>query len=105
MFKLKFYPLICIRGIPDKKNLKKILHKTDCFNLLLINSTERHLAAISGTAGGCRRPVDWVSDSWRNSLLLIIPICLCIFLLKKWIFFIIFDCNYFKAGQTAFFYK
>ena len=50
---------------------------------MLIRSTQRHLAAVSRGSGRCHRPVDWAWDSWRNSLLIIIPTCLCIFLKKK----------------------
>ena len=73
----------------------------------MIRSTQRHLAAVSGSRR--HRPVDWASDNWRNSLLLIILTCLCIFLsnYKKinLSFFFIFASNYFQAIQTAVFYK
>ena len=40
---------------------------------LLWIGTQRHLAAISGGGYCRRRPLNWVSDSWRNSLLLSFP--------------------------------
>ena len=83
---------------------------SECAVRLMIRSTQRHLAAVS--ASGRRRhwPVDRAPDSWRNSLLLYLTTCLCIFLSqnKKNIisfFFIIFDFNYFEAIQAAVFYK
>ena len=50
---------------------------------MLIKSTQRHLAAVSGDCHHGPRPVDCASDSWRKSLLLILPTSLCIFYLKK----------------------
>ena len=66
-----------------------------CAVRFLIRSTQRHLAAVSGGRRRRHRPGDGASESWRNSLLHIIPTCLCIFLfkkknLKKYDFFMIF---------------
>ena len=76
----------------------------------MIRSTLRHLAAVSASGRRRRWPVDRDPDSWRNSLLLYLATCLCIFLLqnKKILisfFFIIFNYIYFEAIQAAVFYK
>ena len=76
----------------------------------MIRCTQRHLAAVSASGRRRRWPVDRDPDSWRNSLLLYLATCLCIFLLKNKkiqisFFFIIFSYNYFEAIQAAVFYK
>ena len=50
---------------------------------LLVRGPQRHLAAVS--RGGRRHhcSVDWASDSYRSSLLLTDPTCLCIFQTKN----------------------
>ena len=74
---------------------------------MLIRSTQGHLAAVLGSSQCRRRPLDWASDSWRNSLLLTIPTCWFFSIKKKriWVFFITFDSNFFQAIQTTVFYK
>ena len=46
----------------------------------MIRSTQRHLAAVSDSSRRCHLPVDRAPDSWRNSVLLYLTTCLCIFL-------------------------
>jgi len=76
----------------------------------MIRSTQRHLAAVSASGRRRHLPVDRAPDSWRNSVLLYLTTCLCIFLSENKknlidIFLIIFNKNYFKAIQAAIFYK
>ena len=49
----------------------------------MIRSTQRHLVAVSGGGRRRRYSVDGPSDSYRSSLLLTDPTCLCIFQTKK----------------------
>ena len=64
---------------PMRCSLCSVLRFSRCF----IRGTQRHLAAISDGGRRRRRPVSWVSDSWRNSLFFRFPTCLCTFLSKK----------------------
>ena len=50
---------------------------------MLVRGPQRHLAAVSGGGRRCRCSVDWASDSYRSSLLLTDPTCLCIFQTKN----------------------
>ena len=65
----------------------------------MIKSPQRHLAAISGGGQRRRYSVDGPSDSYRSSLLLTDPTCLCIFQTKKYKF------RFFSVSFTTTFFS
>ena len=76
---------------------------------MLVRGPQRHLAAVSGGGRRRRSSVDWASDSYRSSLLLADPTCLCNFQTKnkksKFRFFSIFYHSFFLTISMPHFCK
>ena len=106
MLRPKVNPFIVIWVIPDQ-NQNESLHETDCCNVLsdcwLDAPSIGHAAAAAGTGL-------WTEPQTAGEIVfffLLGPVY--VFFYKKnkiiWVFFIIFDSNYFKAIWTAVLYK
>ena len=90
MFRPHLSTFIDAWEVPDE-NKRESWHKTVVIcSQIFYRNPQRHLVAISASSRRRGRPVDWVSDSSKNSLILRLPICFCIFFLYEKLKFIIF---------------